>query len=40
MMEIQRLKQAQEEELREQKKYEARKKAGQVIIDQINEKHQ
>ena len=38
MMEIQRLKQAQEEELRDQKKFEARQKAGQVIVDQINEK--
>lgn len=39
MMEIQRLKQTQEEELRDKKKLEARQKAGLVIIDQINEKH-
>lgn len=39
MMEIQRLKQTQEESLRDQKRFDARQKAGQVIVDQINEKY-
>lgn len=38
MMEIQRLKQTQEEAHRDQRKFDARQKAGQVIVDQINEK--
>ena len=40
MMEIERLKGLNEEQLREQRRFEARKRGAQVIIDQIGERHQ
>ena len=39
-MEIERLKGLNEEQLREQRRFEARKRGAQVIIDQIGERHQ
>lgn len=40
MMEIERLKQCQEQEIREVRKKEAQKRGAQVIIDQIMERDQ